>query len=95
LGTGDLLAVTAGDETVTFQDGKIRVAWGDLQAVTEVRGVFRQEDQIDRIRQICVIYRVDAGFRQLPFATVKSAPKALAPQVAKLLHVPLLRGYKS
>lgn len=40
LGYGDLLAVTAGDETVTLQDGKIALAWGDLRAVTEVRGYF-------------------------------------------------------
>ena len=94
LGHGDLLVVTAGDETVTFQDGEIQVAWGDLRAVTEVRGFLQRDDKVERIRQICVIYRVDSGFRQIPIATVKSAPEALAPKVAKLLHVPLLRGFK-
>lgn len=95
LGYGDLLAVTAGDETVTLQDGEIAVAWGDLRAVTEVRGYFRHEDEVTRIRQICVIYRVDSGFQQVPIATVKSASDALAKKVAKLLHVPLLRSFKS
>jgi hypothetical protein len=95
LGYGDLMAVTAGDETVTFQDGEIQVAWGDLCAVTEVRGNLRQRDKEVRIRQICVIYRVESGFRQIPVATVKSASEALAPKVAKLLHLPLLRGFKA
>lgn len=92
---GDLLAVTAGDETVTFQNGKISVAWGDLRAVTEVRGHYTRDDRVERIRQICVIYAANSGFRQIPVATVKSASGALAPRIAKLLHVPLLRGYKA
>jgi hypothetical protein len=94
LGYGDLLVVTAGDETVTLQDGKIRAKWGDLRAVTEIRGYFRRKDKEERIRQICVVLATDTGFRQVPIATVKAASEALAPKVAKLLHVPLLRGFK-
>lgn len=94
LGYGELLVVTAGDETVTFQDGEIAVAWGDLRAVTEVRGYLVRDDKTVRIRQICVIFAVKSGFRQVPIATIKSGSGALGPKVAQLLHVPLLRGFK-
>lgn len=94
LGHGELLVVTAGDETVTFQDGKIAVAWGDLRAVTEVRGYFVRDDKTVRIRQICVIFAVKSGFRQVPIATIKAGSGALGPKLAQLLHVPLLRGFK-
>lgn len=94
LGYGDLLVVTAGDETVTLQDGKIALAWGDLRAITEVRGYFVQDDKTVRIRQICVISEANSGFRQIPIATVQLGAKALAPKIAQLLHVPLLRSFK-
>jgi hypothetical protein len=56
--------------------------------------IFVQDDETVRIRQICVISEAESGIRQVPIATVQSGSKALALQVARLLHVPLLRSFK-
>lgn len=91
-GRGELLVVTADDETVTLPHDGQTVPWGSLHAVTEVVGWHESHGDSTRIRQIGLIWRVEEGFRQQALLTMSHGSGKLAQQLGALLHVPVLRA---
>lgn len=91
-GRGELLVVTADDETVTLPHDELRFAWSDAHAVTEVIGWHKSHGDSTRIRQIGVVWRTDTGYRQQPLVSMSHPSRKLADQLGALLHVPVLRA---
>lgn len=91
-GRGELLVVTADDETVTLPHSEMSFGWDEAHAVTEVVGWHKQHGGSTRIRQIGVVWRTAEGYRQQPLVTMSHPSRKLADQLGELLHVPVLRA---
>lgn len=91
-GRGELLVVTADDETVTLPHAELSFDWDAAHAVTEVIGWHKNHGESTRIRQIGVVWRTAEGYRQQPLVTMSHPSKKLADQLGALLHVPVLRA---